>query len=254
MSVNFRDPPLNEVILGIQINPEALPTNKMLDTINHLKSDFPEIKEMPLLPAIFNDKGEHPIQKFLSDHYTRFHLIERNKARSIQIQPDRILLNWQKTNDKSEYPRYNNLLEAFLRIVTQISKTISEDITKHINQYEMAYVAHVYLEDFGNKHYPVHRILNMLTDSHDLTGIDIDLTISKPSVGGSLNITVKSAQNTINQKRLLVLENSCRGFISTETHQLKQWFNTAHDILITQFVDMITDEAKKKWGYAGDKQ
>ncbi len=244
----FENSPVNEVIFGMQFDGPILSINSVMEIIDIFKIDYPEITEHPPLPSIVESPNKPKTQRMLNTFYSRKHIIHKGKNKLIQVQPDRLLFNWRKEDTTEDYPHYDVVYKLFAQIVETISKKVNKDIGKKINQYEFTYVNHIYLNEFGMNEYEPSNIFNIIQQKYQLKDINLEYSIPQEDIGGVLNTSIKSAKNKNDNRKLFVLENTCRGFSSSTS--MNKWFSSAHKILFDNFVNIITAKAKNIWGYS----
>lgn len=247
MSIEFRNSPLNEVVLGMQFNGATFSSNNIIDIIEIFNKEFPEISENPPLPSIVESPTMPRIERFLNSFFSRKFIIHRNKNKLIQVQLDRLLFNWRKEDAKLDYPRFENVYSDFENIYDKINSELELQITSKINQYEFTYVDHIYLDSFDLESYTLKKVLNILDKISNIKDLNIAYSIPKEELGGVLTTSIKSAKSKKDNRKLFVLENTCRGFDPTIT--MDDWFAKAHKNLLDNFINIITDEAKKVWEF-----
>lgn len=247
MAINFKKSPLNEVILGIQLKGPSLSSKKSIELIDLLRNEYPEISEHPPIPSIIEHPNKPSTQKVLNSFASRKHLVHKNTNKLIQIQPDRLLFNWRREETNTPYPSFINVFHDFKEIINIIIKTVDFDLYKEINQFEFTYIDHIYLDTFGISSYRLDHFLNIFQYDSSIKSINLDYSIPHEKIGGTLNTSIKSAKNKKDERKLFVLENTCRGFI--DSINIDTWFKYAHDILIHNFIYIINDRAKNTWKY-----
>ncbi len=247
MSIEFKNSPLNEVIFGIQLKEPLLTSNHIIDIINIFKSNYPEISEHPTLPAIVENPNKPNTLKQLSFFSSRKHLIHKEKNKLIQIQPDKLWLNWRKEENSSPYPRFKIIFNEFKKIINDIIEMIDFNFYTEINQFEFTYIDHIYLDLFNIDSYQLSHILNICKYDAQMKNFNIEYSIPQENIGGTLNTSIKSAKNKINDRKLFVFENTCRGYRTADS--IDAWFKNAHEILIKNFLNILSDKAKDIWGY-----
>lgn len=155
----FENPPLDEVILGIQFDPiSGFNSFAAYQIWEHLKNELPRIEEQPLLTPQFETFGGNPTQNGLKLQFgsgqpsSRFWFISQDENHLVQLQHDRILLNWRKRSEDDSYPRFENIRDIFSKNISDISNVIQENYDQilQINQAEVTYINLVDVDDFNN--------------------------------------------------------------------------------------------------------
>src|SRR4051794_5656712 len=99
---DFRKPPLNEVVLGIQFNP--VPGYSQIyagEVWGLFRARFPQVQEMPALPPNFETFGipqgpQIGFNVLAGASHDRFWFLSPAGEQLIQFQMDRLLHNWRK--------------------------------------------------------------------------------------------------------------------------------------------------------------
>ena len=247
MSIVFDKSPVNEVIFGIQFSGPIFSVTDMIELFNIYKNDYTHITEHSPLPAIIESVTNQPTQQILNSFCSRKHIIHKNKDKLIQIQPDKIFFNWRKEKDHNEYPHFDKIFEIFTHIIKTIHKRLKNELYDKISQYEMTYIDHIIIKDFSLTNYKPGTIFKLIKDEIEFKDIDFNFSIPYQKIGGVLNSSLKSAVKSDDKEKLFVFENTCRGY--EPSLEMNEWFNSAHDILINNFLNIITKQAKKVWCY-----
>ena len=162
----------------------------------------------------------------------------------MQIQPDKVFFNWRKTGDEAQYPHFQNVFNEFQSILALFLD--GKKVDNRVNQLELTYFDHIMLENFGKKDYNPKEIVNLINTDFELKSIETKLSIPVNQLGGAIHLSLQSATRNPDQKKILVLESTCRGF--NKNLSIEKWFDQAHTATIDIFKDITTDKAKKIWG------
>jgi len=251
MGILFRNTPLNETILGLQFNDTifgpVMSSNMLFEIISVLKSEYDRISEHPPLPSIIESRDKDRREMILKDFVSRKHFLHHQKHKLIQMQPDRLLFNWRKMDDHSVYPKYDTLFADFYHIIQLISEKSKVNLLEKVNQYEFTYIDHVYIDSFGLENYDVSEVFSIFPYGKAVKNFTINYAIPEDNIGGVLDVSIRTAKHKQNNRKLFVIENTCRGFSSGKT--ISTWFDEAHTILQENFLRIITDKSKEIWGY-----
>ena len=121
--MEFENPPVREAVIGIEFNPLPLSILDLAKLSDGWRAEFPIVQEHPALdpstavapgyggPGILFGSGVPPV---------RLWLVEPSGHFLIQLQRDRLLLNWRKVAEDSEYPRYAALREKFTGLLSHL--------------------------------------------------------------------------------------------------------------------------------------
>ena len=117
---DFVQPPLNEVVLGVQFDPPAGYQQIRAGEVWALfKKDFPKVNELPALPPSFETFGPThgmPIHfgMLTGSPHNRFWFMSENENEIVQFQNDRLLHNWRKRGVENQtYPRFEKIIRNF---------------------------------------------------------------------------------------------------------------------------------------------
>jgi uncharacterized protein (TIGR04255 family) len=137
---DYSDPPINEVVCGVQFN--AL--SKFLTPHYGLfwelvKNEYPLIEDHPVLAPI-----NAPPDPFIFDlpPMRRVFYIEAAQNYLIQLQATRFLTNWRKINDDDVYARFVNISKRFYDNWTIFNEFLMKNRIEapETNQYELTYI------------------------------------------------------------------------------------------------------------------
>lgn len=143
--VNFKHPPLIEVVIGIQFREIVGYDSRSVGMIyDCLKTDYPEYSEHPKILPSFEKFGiESGVIKSSFRFETptgevpRIWMSSPDGSLLVQFQSDRLILNWKKSYPKVDYPRFEELQKLFSKIGHMLQEVVT---IEHVNQFEVSYV------------------------------------------------------------------------------------------------------------------
>ncbi len=155
---DFSDPPLDEVVLGVQFAPVPKYSSVGSREVWGLFKDaFPIVEEHPLLSPQFETfSGANPLPDlpfFLGRPPvgSRLWFFSRDLNHLIQFQPDRFITNWRKTANLQPYPRFETIADSFeknlLLLAEHFKAVFSYQI--EINQAAISYVNLIPVGEFA---------------------------------------------------------------------------------------------------------
>ena len=156
---DYSDPPLNEVVLGIQYVPvPAYSSINAQEIWNLFCRDFPIVQEQPLIPPVFETFGGTNLRPSFQFEIggapvgSRLWFIAPNRDHLIQFQSDRFLANWRKQSETHDYPHFEPIAAAFEKNLSSLEKYFLErfSYTISINQAEVSYINLIPVEDFSD--------------------------------------------------------------------------------------------------------
>lgn len=153
--INFLKPPVSEVLLSAQFVPvdgftaahygllwkefrQEFPTVEQHAPVSHAVESFGQmipLKQSIVLPFQIMDGPPAPRIWFKATDDTQL----------IQIQTDRFMHNWRKTNPGDQYPRYAKMREAFAQELRKFEKFLRDEHLGKLmpDQCEITYINHI---------------------------------------------------------------------------------------------------------------
>ncbi len=113
-SPSFADPPLLEVALAVEFAPLAeFGATVMSDLARRWSGRYPRVQEHPPLPpnmAIDFPASGAGMMVSVGAPQIRLWLLTESEDRLVQVQRDRLIVNWRSSSDEGIYPRYKDSL------------------------------------------------------------------------------------------------------------------------------------------------
>lgn len=157
---HFKRPPLNEVVLGVQFAvPSGFHQIRAWEVWELFKTRFRVVQELPALEPGFETFGPPQGIRFgfslvAGQPQTRYWFLTDSGDELIQFQADRLLHNWRKVGDqRNEYPRFERMIEDYASELRTTDTYFRKSDPKglQINQCEISYINHIYLDQDGLK-------------------------------------------------------------------------------------------------------
>lgn len=117
--VTFRRPPVAEVALTVQFSEPVVDWLVLAEFTVRTRSELPQTSQQPALPRIDETfdvvPGLPPFQITFEPQppLPRTWFISGDGALLVQVQADRMSLNWRRTSHDAAYPRYDDLRSRF---------------------------------------------------------------------------------------------------------------------------------------------
>ncbi|HXY56975.1 MAG TPA: TIGR04255 family protein [Methylocystis sp.] len=259
---DYTNPPLTEVVLGVQFAPATGYQQIRAGEVWRLyQSEFPFVEEQqPLAPA-FESFGL-PFQAnavafglVAGAVHDRFWFVSRERDELIQFQQDRLMHNWRKVGaDSGSYPRFENILPRFAKELEALESyfgTLAPQTLK-CNQAEISYINLINLAD-GGIQTTVGKWIRIL-DFKNLEPDECTIVLRRALIGtngkryGRLTCELKSGPHP-GGERAIVLALTVRGApeepsISSALELLKR----GRDLIVEEFTSITTDSAHEIWG------
>jgi uncharacterized protein (TIGR04255 family) len=260
---DFKSPPLNEVVLGVQFTPATGYQQARVGEVWALyRKDFPSVQELPPIPPTFETfglpqggRGGPQINLRSLPGHSRYWFISSSEEELVQFQQDRLLHNWRKVGDKTnEYPRFETLIEKFekeLRSLEAYFASLAPQSLK-INQCEVTYTNHIEIENSAGVA-SLQDWLNLVRfDKLQLEDFAMTLrrVISSPE-GKPLGRLIYEAGLglTENNEEVVQLALTFRGApVGTDINAAIDFLQHGRRLVVQSFKEITTDIAHQKWG------
>jgi uncharacterized protein (TIGR04255 family) len=154
--VFFARPPVAEVALAAYFSPPlALRTPHVGMLWERWRDQFPRFEDHSVLPPVVPETftpSTLSMQLVTGPDGIRTWFVSEEGDRLIQVQADRLVLNWRKTPTRQDYPSYDDLRPAFVEALT----TFLDFAALHrlgagmIQQAEVTYTNPIAIEDLGD--------------------------------------------------------------------------------------------------------
>ncbi len=257
---NFSNPPLNEVVIGVQFSPaQAYSQIHAGEVWSLFKEEFPLVEEQaPLAPA-FETFGipSPPVFNFelmTGSQHDRFWFLTRDQQELIQFQADRLLHNWRKVpGGLREYPRFEAIVSAFEQELHKLEDYFNGVSPQTLNctQAEVTYINHIVLENAGkgSRHCDWIRALSFGEQDPD----DVNCTWRRTlyvndAPRARLIVEAKTGFNFLREK-LLLLSITVRGTpVVPNIEDTVGFLKYAREIIVTEFTSITTEFAHTVWG------
>jgi uncharacterized protein (TIGR04255 family) len=151
----FRKPPVSEVAVGVQFPAVLNPVHLGL-YYQRIKTRFPKVQVHSPLLATFETFGASPIMPVGIQMPTfslqpRMWFMSVDEDLTIQLQSDRLILNWRGGAQRSAYPHFETVHAEFEKAFDELETlAAAEGVTGiAVNQCEVAYVNPLPTESTG---------------------------------------------------------------------------------------------------------
>lgn len=262
---NFLHPPVVEVVLSAQFEEiPSLGTAQIGSLWERFRSEFPRTEDKARLATMIErfDRSATP-QAGLTitsvPHVSRCWFISHSGNELIQVQPNRFIFNWRRSDNEQPYPRYEKVRARFSEFFSTFIAHISGmQETVVPNQCEVTYVNHIYASDewsqLGNLA-PVFSFWSgeysddflrppedvRLHLRHLITGND-----GKPI--GRLVVECEP-RTSMRRNELLRLTLTARGApFSPDTDGILAFFDLGREYVVRGFTSMTTKCSHQVWG------
>ena len=258
----FEHPPVEEVALCVYVAPLVAVKAVHLGLLwqEAWAEELPNIEEQPETPAVPLETIESSIQPLfqfvMGSPVPRVVMSGANETEFVQVQRDRIVHNWRKTNVGEAYPRYRSLKPAFEHDVTRLSEFLGSRSlgTLQATQCEVAYVnpfTDLKAEDLAELVEPWTGVgSDPFLDSPDDGQINLryPLLDSMERRLGHLYLTVASVKRQDGQPIVLLTSMARYAVLDEGMSAIMSALDRAHDAAVRGFVSFTTAAQHREWG------
>jgi uncharacterized protein (TIGR04255 family) len=249
---NFKRPPIGEVSFGLSFIPlnafKAAHYGAFWDLI---RKDYPDCDDKP---QVFDLPGPPPLTAEWFP-LPRVWYLHRDRNFLIQLQPNKIWLNWRRLNDAEDYPRFEALLPIFRDAVGQFSDFVSDSNigTVSATSGELSYVNQIPIGEIWHDYSDVGKFME------DVRWVGGRKTLPNPTgiawradfnVGSDrLSVNLTSGKEAVGAQRpMYVLEIRASSANDTAfTRNDFEWFNKANKLIVEAFCELTTAKAQSEY-------
>ena len=256
---DFSNPPLNEVVLGVQFNPpKAYQQIYAGEVWGLFRSAYPRVEEhSPIAPAFETFGLPTKSMQFgviTGASHDRFWFLRPDGDELIQFQHDRLLHNWRKiANQTNEYPRFESMITKFRGELGQLQEYFNKLSPQQlsINQCEISYINHIQFEadkstrasdwlrfvEFGN------------AEPEDFTVAFREVITDDAGKPQGRLMCESQIGIKPDGQRIIVMTLTARGAPkSPAIESALEFLAKGREIIVTRFAEHTTEEAHKRWG------
>lgn len=253
----FERPPVHEVALGVSFTPLVGLRAVQLGALwERWRGDYPVIEEQPPLPPATAPPGGGIAVMFGPPPVNRHWFFNETGDHLVQLQADRLVVNWRQTVSGQNYPRYRVLREELAARMTDV-----EELSRRggwgelaVTDAELTYVNLVL--DGEGRPARAEDVLAALTTpiGHQATGSLTETRLSQTFLAGkgehALALQVTSAPGLDTQGgQALVLTLSVRGTVPAGSWSASlDLLDRAHQHLVSCFSSITRPAMHELWG------
>lgn len=131
--VNFDNPPVVSVVLGVEFAGAVMPEiSALADFWPRIREQYPEAeKRPPLAPMAENFEvrsGQTIEVRFGDDGPQRYWFRSADQSYTVQVQENRLALNWDRTAGAHTYPRYRAIRERFYELYRTFTEVADDGL------------------------------------------------------------------------------------------------------------------------------
>jgi len=244
-AVDFTNPPVTETMLGAWFSP--LPWDASLFGLYRtaMRDRYPHFEDAP---PVTSPGLSSPFSQ------SRGIYLSASKDVLVQVQPTMHYVNWRRLIEASQaYPRYREQQARFMEEWAHFNAFLASEVRPlpAVSFVQVCYVNHIDVPEGSTQGQRLCEILangedfQMLTRS---TAVNFSCNFSTKN-GTDVVVQVGSAIRAADNRSVLQLQlTSNRAPSSSSADDLAVSFDCAHDDLISTFLEITSEAARKKWG------
>ncbi len=255
MTIKFKNPPIDELIVSTYFNPPIHGLrNEHIGLFWHsIKDEFPIVSQKIPTPDLVTHPSFNAGEEIFP--MPRYWMIASDEIRLLQIQKHAFVLNWRRHD--AEYPHYENIKPIFDQYSSKFRDFVRSEITNdpiRIDVCELTYINTIEPCDYWSGPGDVKNIIPSFTvptiglDPEAMQGynctfvylIDTDL---------KLRVSVRNGQSRKQPATpVLALEIQATGRIGTaDTTISDAWFDRAHQKIQDCFIEITNPEVQRSY-------
>lgn len=258
----FAKPPVVEVALSVQFDRLSVPTTQLALVWSKYRERFPVLEEKPELePAIERFGASKIVGSAVRFEVgaipaTRLWFVSSNGCDLIQVQRDRFVRNWRKTENEPKYPSYESLKECFALEWKLFADFVQNDLGLELapNQCEVTYINILEGVNPGEINSAVAWASGKYSDDYlsspEIAEITLRYIINDVSdkPWGRLHVVASPAIQSVDGKLVTRLAMTARGApISHDFDGALTALNSCHDAVVRGFASITTTDMHAKW-------
>lgn len=258
---DFQEPPLNEVLLGVQFSaPKGYDLIRAGEVWNLFRDKYPKVQMQPPLPPTFetfglpHQRASFPQFNFLPlPPHGRFWFLTESGSELVQFQQDRLIHNWRKVGgEHSEYPRFETMIARFKDELASLETYAAslESQTLAVTQCEITYVNHI-VYDPAAMSGPSNWLRFLSFDEKPPEDFSMSFREvlldddGKPQ--SRLQCDAASAVNSKEQS-IISLTLSVRGAPKGNgIESTLEFLKAGREVIVQRFAELTTEKAHEKW-------
>jgi len=266
---SFARPPVIEVALSVQFG-EPLPLRvvdygRLWDSFS---KRYAEVQEQAPLPHVIEAFGEGSTSNVNELVQTitfprapvRLWFVSRESDALVQVQADRFVFNWRKSEAAPTYRRYKWVSEQFLTEYTELLRSLDVlNIASPVAELcEVTYVNHIVAGDGWNHHedldklFPALRIPKLTIAESRPEEAEVQIrfaTVDSKGKSGRLHFRVYPAVRQADGVKLYVVNLVARARPSSASaDHVRDCLQDGHDWVVSAFKDVTSPAMHEIWG------
>lgn len=257
-------PPVTEVVCGVYFQSlDDLQVAHVGALWERLRRDFPRTETLPPLPpaVVANGLADFQIQfqfgPIEASPFPRVWFVSADDATLLQLQRDRLIINWRRRAEDSPYPSYDAIVARLRDVLGLLIGFLKEQSlrTPDLVGVELAYVNALQFGRDLDGPADIGSVVPFLAwpppagslDRLALSGLSWNAQLDLADGEGNLHIGLNTTQRPSDGKGLVRLDLLARKFSpALETHAIWNWFDLAHASIVTTFSDITSRDVQNR--------
>ncbi len=267
---NFQNPPVAEVALGVYfIAPLGVRAAQMGHLWDRWRDRYPKTDDQPPLPPVVPETFPSPpmamsIQLTGGFPGLRVRYLSESGDRVVQVQQDRLVLNWRRTPGSEEYPRYRRLRPELETALKEFEIFLHDEglVLPPVSQAEVTYVNPIPMAALGEQRDLGRLIAPWSGENSDAflpmpedARIDLRYPIPHPTTGepvGRLYVqgapAVHQPPGVTEAEQVYMLQLFARGRpLGTDLQGAVAFLDLGHDWVVNGFTSLTTRRMHDEW-------
>lgn len=266
--VTYKKSPVTEVAIGVQFAEPVVDLDVLAAFSSALRSEYPGRTFQEPLPPI-DERFDVPVGINLQfmlhagARLPRVWFTSSDDRQVVQVQADRLILNWRRLDPDADYPRYDRLRAVFDQLLRMLREVVAEVHPERtelaINHVEVTYINEVEVPGSvpGGPHPGLDRILrDVTTHSGFLPGNEVATwharyVIAAPDGGKPIGRLYASAQpgyRSADQMPIYSLTLTAnRRADMLDQADINRALASGHEWTVRGFDDLVSEEMQQVW-------
>lgn len=248
--VSFVRPPVAEVSVGVVFSPRPdLLIAHIGDFWSLIRDRYPRTEHAQLVLG----EGEAPVQDRFGNWLPRVWFLGEDNSMVVQVQQDRLYVNWRATDKESPYPRFpavkNEFDRVWLLFVDRVAAlTGAQPVPVRV---ELSYTNFILGGDTVRSTADLSRVLKDFRWAEDHkflsppSGIALNMTFPLRSGAGTLRVRTATAERANDRARGLHLELQVVA-APIAGQSIDELIEEGHQTIVHAFEDLTTSEMQDK--------
>jgi uncharacterized protein (TIGR04255 family) len=255
---DFASPPVVEVALGVQF--ASVPQLRPLELgplRDRWRGDFPNVQELPPLPSTIEGPqgSEATVQLVVGPmQMSRLWFVSKDGTELIQLQPDRLVVNWRAGEGASPYPRYPHVRSIWERAWSDLTEFMRERDMGELraDQVEVSYINAVPVGSSGQGE--LERLLRVWQPFRHHLGAPEQgralMVFGVPGISGGpvrMHVAAETGRTPSGEGAWFLTITVRGGPSSEDERDVVRFLDQAHDHIVHSFAELTTEEMHKMW-------